>query len=411
MLSVLAYENLKSEKEMDLFIDINSKQVKVSTGLLVELYSDLHWDSADSDEAFQALLSRIASKLNSSSHTSPLCDRMVVTGKRKTKHRCLTQTSIRDGLKHAKLMGTSVKGNILPGPLSTDDIKAYSANLHKGQSVISNCLMLFKDGMKEHWEIGDGPGGYLCTNNGIRAIFLVIKDVADYIRQKYGIYLYLLDADETFALIQPCLNILVAFFKNASDQEIFTIRNTGSSLKDVQRQAYRMEEQIHKQFSDFNPAGLQEYLSSRDEEGTKKANEIIINIQERLSAYVIATLKNKYGTHKKRWWVEGVPTKIRSDCSSRWEQKNREGNEEGQLYLQNYVDICIQNWDILKDVISLDANDKQATTANVKWIKSLKDIHDIVKHEERGPLDKEQTAFLRNLAEKVDKYFPSGESQ
>ena len=65
VLPVLAYENLPADEEMNLFIDINSKQVKVSTGLLVELYADLHWRSSDPEEAFQALLSRITSRLNS----------------------------------------------------------------------------------------------------------------------------------------------------------------------------------------------------------------------------------------------------------------------------------------------------------------------------------------------------------
>ena len=91
VLPVLAFENLPADKEMNLFIDINSKQVKVSTGLLVELYSGLHWRSPDPEEAFQALLARIASRLNSEK-TSPLYDRVVVTGKRKTRDRCLTQT-------------------------------------------------------------------------------------------------------------------------------------------------------------------------------------------------------------------------------------------------------------------------------------------------------------------------------
>ena len=135
VLPVLAYENLPAEEEMNLFIDINSKQVKVSTGLLVELYSDLHWKSTNPEEAFQALLSRIASQLNSK-RTSPLHNRMVVTGKKKTKYRCLTQTSIRDGLRVAKLLGTSNKGTIVPGPLATAEAEAYDANLKKGLSVI-----------------------------------------------------------------------------------------------------------------------------------------------------------------------------------------------------------------------------------------------------------------------------------
>ena len=104
VLPVLAYQNLPADKEMNLFIDINSKQVKVSTGLLVELYADLHWGSSDPEEAFQALLSRMASRLNSE-RTSPLYDRMVVTGKKKTQYRCLTQTSARDGLGRCQTIG------------------------------------------------------------------------------------------------------------------------------------------------------------------------------------------------------------------------------------------------------------------------------------------------------------------
>ena len=141
VLPVLAYENLPAEKEMNLFVDINSKQVKVNTGLLVELYADLHWHSSNPEEAFQGLLSRVASRLNSD-RTSPLHDRMVVTGKKKTQYRCLTQTSIRDGLDVAKLLGTVSKGKIVAGPLSTGDSKDYEANLKKAVWVAFRVLQV-----------------------------------------------------------------------------------------------------------------------------------------------------------------------------------------------------------------------------------------------------------------------------
>ena len=174
VLPVLAFENLPAEKEMNLFIDINSKQVKVSTSLLVELYSGLHWRSPDPEEAFQALLSRIASRLNSEK-TSPLFDRLVVTGKRKTQYRCLTQTSIRDGLKVAKLLGTFSKRAIVPGPLSTGRVDKYDDNLRKGLSVLTECFRMFSTQLENHWKTGDGPGGYLCTNNGSRAFFTSLR--------------------------------------------------------------------------------------------------------------------------------------------------------------------------------------------------------------------------------------------
>ena len=405
VLPVLAYENLPADKEMNLFIDINSKQVKVSTGLLVELYADLHWRSSDPEEAFQALLSRTATRLNSEK-TSPLHDRMVVTGKRKTQYRCLTQTSVRDGLRVAKLLGTFSKGAIVPGPLSTGRADDYDANLRKSLSVLSDCLMMFSTELTSHWRLGDGRGGYLCTNNGIRALFHIIKDIADHIRQKDGTDLYLFNADETFAEIKPYLQMLVDYFKSASGQDVQAFRRIGSSLTLVREQAYGMETQIQKKHPDFKPAGLQEYLDSRDEAGTEEARTKVLQIQKRIFDYVIGVLKKEYGTQDKAWWVQGVPSRIRVDCSSRWEEKNREGDEEGQLYLQNYVEICIHNWNLVKNVISLGAKDKEAKKVNTKWIRDLNNIRNKVAHPEQGVLNADQVAQVRKIYDKVEEYFP-----
>ena len=410
VLPVLAYENLPADKEMNLFIDINSKQVKVKTGLLIELYADLHWCSSDPEEAFQALLSRIASRLNSVS-TSQLHDRMVVTGKKKNQYRCLTQTSIRDGLRVAKLLGTLSKGAIVPGPLSTGKADDYDANLRKGLSVLSECLMMFSAELTNHWKLGDGPGGYLCTNNGIRALFHVIKDIADHIRQKDGTDLYLFKADETFAEIKPYFQVLIDYFKGASAQEIQAFRRFGSSLTAVRQQAYGMEVYINKKIPIFKPAGLQEHLESRDEAGTVEAAAKVTTIHRGLFDCVIGTLKKHYGTQNKAWWTKGIPLKIRQECTAAWEAKNREGEEESQLYLISYIDICHNNWDLVKDVISLDAGDKDNKRVNTKWIKELNEIRKITTHPERGVLTTDQVAFVNELFDKAAKYFPEDISQ
>ncbi len=410
VLPVLAYENLAADKEMNLFIDINSKQVKVNTGLLVELYADLHWKSNDPEEAFQALLSRVASRLNSDK-TSPLNDRMVVTGKKKTQYRCLTQTSIRDGLDKAKLLGTFSKGAIVPGPISTGQADAYDANLKKCLSVLSDCFRMLEDQLTDHWKLGDGPGGYLCTNNGIRALFHIIQDVADYIRRKNGTDLYLFNADETTSEIKPYFEVLVDYFKSASTQEIQAFRHIGSSLTAVRQQAYGMEAQIHKKLPDFNPAGLRDYLESRDEAGSEEAAAKVTKIHRQLFDYVVGTLKKQHGTHNKAWWTQGIPLKIRQECTTQWEAKSREGEEESQLYLISYINICEDSWYLFKDVISLDAKNKDNKKANTTWIKELNEIRKITTHPERGKLTTDHVDRLNEISQKVEQYLPEVGSQ
>lgn len=409
LLPVLAFEDLPADEEMNLFIDINSKQVKVRNNLLVELYSDLHWQSPDPGEAFQALLSRIAARLNSDG-ASPLSNRMVVSGKRKTTFRCLTQTSIQAGLREAKLLGTYGNGAITPGPLSTARKDDYRSNLKKGVTVLSDCLGLFANNLRDHWKLGDHREenlcGYLCTNIGIRAIFLIIKDIADHIEYKDSVKLCYFDAEETFAEVRPYLQVLIDHFQNAPAQDFLRLRLIGSSLASVRRQAYEMEVIVNSRMPEFNPTGLQDYRDSRDEAGTQEASEKVRQIERRLFDYVIGTLQAEYGTSNKDWWIQGIPVKIRQDCTKRWEARNREGSEEQELYLINYIEICHSNWELFKDVISLGQGDKSNKKKMTGWIKDLNQIRNRTAHPAHGVLTTEQVAHVNELYSKVNEHFP-----
>ena len=316
---------------------------------------------------------------------------------------------IRDGLKVAKLLGS--KHAIVPGPLSTGRVDEYDDNLKKGLSVLIECFQMFSSQLENHWKTGDGPGGYLCTNNGIRALFHIIEDVAEHIRYKNGTDLCLFDADETFAEIKPYLQTLIDFFKTAQPHEIKAFRRIGSSLTAVRQQSWGMEAHIQTAFPEFKPTGLQEYLDSRDVAGTEKAAAKVMKIQRKLFDYVVGTLKKHYGTHNKAWWTQGIPLRIRQDCIVRWETRNREGDEETLLHLINYVEICIKNWYLVKDVISLGARDKENKKVNTKWIKKLNDIRNITAHPERGVLSTDQVALVNKCCEKVQKYMPEQDRQ
>ena len=75
--------------------------------------------------------------------------------------------------------------------------------------------------------------------------------------------------------------------------------------------------------------------------------------------------------------------------------------------LISYIDICHQNWDLVKDVISLDAKDKDNKKVNTKWIKELNDIRTITAHPERGVLSTDQVVFVNEINEKVERFFPA----
>ena len=168
-----------------------------------------------------------------------------------------------------------------------------------------------------------------------------------------------------------------------------------------------MEAKIREKFADFRPSGLIEYLESRDEKGTAKAAESIRTIQGKLFSYVIETLKEHYGTENKAWWTKGVPLPIRQQCTTAWEAKDREGQEESNLYLIGYLDICSENWDLFKDVISLGEKDKNDRKKCTKWIRELNELRNITAHPERGVLSSTQVSFVDQIADKCGSYLPT----
>jgi DNA sulfur modification protein DndB len=403
VLSVLAFENLPAKDEMDMFIDINSKQVKVQKGLLIELYSDLHWNSSNPEERLVALHSRIVSKLNTLK-TSPIYDRVVVTGKKKSHDRCLTQATISDGLRAVRILGSVKKEIYLPGPIAHHKTETLELSLQKSIDIIAGTLLMFKGAVPTHWALGDRPGGYLCTNNAIRAIFHVMMDICNYVKlDRGGPDLSTWSSEDILDEIKVYIEPVIVFFRNASNEEFKDFRNNGSSLASVKKQSMGMNYYINEKFPDYSPVGLEEYLSSRDQEGNETATVLVSRIQKILFNHVIGTLKEEFPSDNEAWWWE-VPDNVRADCTDSWNKEKGSKPRESYLYLINYQDIAAAHWGIFKDTMALGHKDIDNKKSCLKWIKELNDIRKMTAHPEKGMLTPEEIKFIEDLSDKVDAF-------
>ncbi|MDZ7667764.1 MAG: DGQHR domain-containing protein [Desulfotignum sp.] len=173
-LPVLAYENLPTSEEAQLFVDINCEQVKVSKNLLNEIYATLKWDSDDFEERNYALRSRVVMSLDSKK-ISPFYGRIITTGRDKNYYRCLTLTSFNDGLKENKFFGLLKGGVVRPGPFSYKGVDDLENSLKKAVDILINYFSSFSEKLEDHWELGADKGGFLCTNNGVRALLRVLR--------------------------------------------------------------------------------------------------------------------------------------------------------------------------------------------------------------------------------------------
>jgi len=184
---VLAYENLPTSQEIQLFVDINTRQVKVPRNLVNEIISTLNIDDPDPKKRLDAIHARVIIRLDEYP-TSPVRDRILTVAQDKTHFRCLTLTSFVDGLSDNGLVGSIGRSNqeIEPGPLSHPSGDP-GKTMGKTVAAISKYLALFANGLEDHWKLGDDKGGYLCTNNGIRSLLVLFKKVLSFVETERGI--------------------------------------------------------------------------------------------------------------------------------------------------------------------------------------------------------------------------------
>ena len=400
---VLAYVNLSPSKEAKLFIDINYQQVKVPTNLLIELYSNLKWDSNDPKERIEALRSRIILFLDQRT-TSPIFGRLKKEGAKKTNQRCLTITNFNDGLEDNKLLGEIKGATFKPGPLYDSTSDAPQKTLNKAIEVLSGYLSFFAASIPDHWNAGDLPQGYLCTNLGIRALLRIMKEIFLHIERKEDIDLDMCDASKLFEYVKPFTQPIIAYFHAASPENIKSFKE--SSKAGVKRSFARLMTFINEEFHDFCPGELADYLKNIDREGTIDARDELDQIQERLFHVTIALLKKKHGDN---WWYDGIPKKVRDDCLYRHDDDRGAKEREQYLYLIDYYAIAWQDWDLFQAYYSFSKDGGKEK--QLKWLKELNKIRQTTHHPEKWPATKDQVALVREYYSKITEKFTSSEEK
>lgn len=406
MVPVLAYENLPSMQERKLFIDINSEQVKVPKSLLREIYAELDADSDDIGKRLEAQYPRIALRLDEMPG-SPILDRLQTSSKPDKDHRrCLTLTSLAEGIKENRFLGTVVVNPgtppmIQPGYLS-DLSGDFDTTAEKVTDVIAGYFKMFADGVPGHWDLGAAKGGFLATNNGIRALLRLLKEVLTFIEDHEHVKLGSMDAKDILEKVEPYVEPLVEFFKNAGEAEVQNFRSR-QALDGVKKNSLGMMGIIAEIKPEFSTVELKEYMDSRDKEGTNVARDLIDNINSILFEDVLDNLRQHYGTANEKWWWNGIPPSIREKCDGQVNRDNGEKERWRYLSLADYQSIVVhdENWPLFEKRYDFDGKGKKGD--RVRWIGRLCKVRQTTHHPEKGLISKDDVAFVKATYDTVRK--------
>jgi DGQHR domain-containing protein len=385
-LPVVAFENLDVNEQANLFVDINEKQKAVNKNLLWELYPDIYEGSEKEESQQLCAISLIAQRLNSEKD-SVFYKHIEIPSillKNKEKEECnLTLTNICDAIKENNLI---TRGE---GLLFED---CYENSIKSTSEKIEAYFSVFVEFLRNDWE--NGRRGLIRTNNGIRVLFIIFRQLLKYLKFSGKEEVFLCKnltkfKEETKTIIKPILEHL----KNIDSEERDDIRkgsNKALMMRNTQKLLWELKEQTG--------FGMELWVDGKgwsppipkEEDNDELIRQLINKTLLETKKFIIAKLK---AIHQEKWWVEGVPQGIKENI-----QKNIASNltkypykaEEFKLYSYENKFLEFSSPSDLKEVIKYGKNwhelshifgDAEYASSQFKSFENIRNMY--VGHEER----------------------------
>jgi|SRR5581483_3995235 len=383
-IAVIAFEEMDTKDEADLFVTINHKQKSVPRSVIVSLQADLKWGSDDPKERLSALCSRLAKTLNSDP-TSPFFQRFASHGVVAKENQSLTVPEVVNGLNRSGLLGrTLLKGVLSPGPLSgaTDD----DTN-DRARRVLNGYFGKVREANPHRWEAA--RAAYISTNPGVRAHLLVLAEVIKYISRKDDTEPQLLPEDTLLKQVNRIVEPVMQFVRDADDSDIYDKFSRKFGEAGVREYTDNLFELLLEQFPDFGSEDFKQRLAKRSDERTKQTNQDVIQLTQDITDYVFKVLKEKYGTAAGKsgqpgFLEQGIESlKIKQDAYARMLQDGSKLPMEAYVDLLGIKDIVTQrtNWPFFENVFNFpmkgEAKGKHHYTG---WLARFNEIRRVPAH-------------------------------
>ncbi len=392
-LFVLAFAKMSVNKEADLFVTINNKQKSVPRNLLLSLLPDLKRGDDDPSTTLVALASAVQRVLRNDA-TSPFAGRYPIQGIPAETSQNLTIPETINGLRRSgligKVIGKTKSKTLAPGPLSgvTDE-----QTIKRAASVLSLYFEELKRANPKRWQ--DGREAYIAINAGIRAHLMVIAEAVSYLTHKQSTDFGTLEPlDFAIRIIEFCGPIFT-YIKNASDNEISEKFSRQFGEGGVRTYTYHLMSILVEVYPDFGSEDFQRWVEQSNSEKIDEVNQFLMKLSERMTDYVIDTLKEIHGTHRlpsgeQRFWEIGVGSnKVRKNAYEKQlaDKDERRKPKEAYLNIVDLEEIVKQknNWDHFEGAFNNPRpNDPKGRKYYLDWIANYNDLRNIAAHKNQN---------------------------
>lgn len=388
---VLAFENLQPEEEVKMFVDINSKQVKVPRSLLVELEPEIIQQDATPTELLRRTHSKLAVDL-SESDESPLWDRVASEWETSNATRPITLPQLAQAIAGSQLIGSVRNGMLYPGPLFRTD---WPITEKRAIESIEKFLSLFAEEASEQWDKERSEGGFLCTNLGIASLLRLFNAILEHKQSTNpNLELHRLTPDAIVGTASDLILPLLEWFNSAVESDMAVFRGHYGSGAPI-AYGYSLMQIVNETYSEFSPAGLTEHIQAYSSENVNAAQTSVSYIEDTIRKTTIGVLESIYG---RDWWTEGVPSSIRVKAAGKNETNSEGGEPHEFLELLDYKKIAEQSrlWRNFDSLWTVDRSHR-SKEEKLSWMNRLNTIRNRVSHSGRRSITNEEIEFLNDI--------------
>lgn len=287
---VVAFDNIPSEEQLQIFMDINENQKAVSPSLRLDLEEDLYWHADRLDSKMKALRSSIIKNLGNNSNN--ILYNMISIGEDPSK------------LKFKPFDEALKKSCLIPKATATQwtcntDVCIYNINETNVDKAMKESRKKITQFIDSTYSIADKimeeqtKNDFLFSNRGTFAFISLIGSLHAFLIQTNAIQTSSSIQDRIKA-IEPYIEHLSISLNNLSDEDNRTIKGVlGQGGDTFWLRSY--QNIINKQFPDYCPSELTEWKETQDQsiqqEGQKKKKDI----REQLQKIVFDLLKKVFG--------------------------------------------------------------------------------------------------------------------
>ena len=314
---VVAFEDMPSEEQLKIFMEINENQKAVSPSLRLDLEEDLYWDSKYIDSRMKALRSSIIKNLSGDSNSILYNKISVGEDSAALSFKPFDTALGKSGLlpKANKTQWVGDNSSCLYNINETDSSKEMKEARTRIAHFISECYDIIDQSLIEDYTKDE----FLFSNRATFAVIALIGSLNQYLYARGDINSSSTIKDRLLA-ITPYLKALANGLNNLLEEDSMAMRGFKGQGADS-FWLHHYQKLVNKQFSDYDPEELQIFKETQDKTIQEEGNKLKNDIRDMLKDVVFIYLEKVYG----RSWENSIRT-IVHDIEGRMLEEDEQAN-------------------------------------------------------------------------------------